>query len=213
MAARALLLDLDRTLVDLQSFTDYAAALADVEALMGSWDSVEVPATDWDHPTMACMSVLHSLIGDPRWNTMSDAIAAHELAAIPQSVVMPSVLDARERLRSVPTAVVTLLAAEVVVPVLAQHGIGVGPGAEIDVVIGRDRDVRPKPEADGLLAACAALGFEPGHVVMIGDSTWDAEASARAGVAFLGVPSGPGSLPAGAPTADCFADAVAHALR
>ncbi len=91
MAARALLLDLDRTLVDLQSFTDYAAALSDVEALLGRWSGADVPETDWDQPTMACMSVLHSLLGDPRWRQVSDAIAVHELAAVDQSTLMPTV--------------------------------------------------------------------------------------------------------------------------
>ena len=62
-----LLLDLDRTLVDLQSFTDYSAALADVRTLVGEWSDADVPETDWDRPTQACMSVLHSLLGDPRW--------------------------------------------------------------------------------------------------------------------------------------------------
>ena len=42
----ALLLDLDRTLVDLQSFTNYAAALADVQELVGEWSDVDVPMTD-----------------------------------------------------------------------------------------------------------------------------------------------------------------------
>lgn len=210
MAARALLLDLDRTLVDLQSFTDYASALADVEALMGTWSDTDVPETDWDRPTMACMSVLHSLIGDPRWDEMSRAIAVHERAAIPQSVIMPTVAETATLLRDVPVAIVTLLAPEVVPDVLAFHGIQVG--VEVDVVVGRARDVRPKPEADGLLAACAALGVRADEAVMIGDSSWDAEAAGRAGVPFIGVPSGPGSLPAGVDSAATLAEAIGRVL-
>lgn len=194
MAARALLLDLDRTLVDLQSFTDYAAALSDVEALLGRWSGADVPETDWDQPTMACMSVLHSLLGDPRWRQVSDAIAVHELAAVDQSTPMPTVADTAVHLRGIPVAVVTLLAPEVVPVVLAAHDIQVGEGREVDVVVGRASDVRPKPEADGLLAACSALGVDPAEAVMIGDSSWDAEAAARAGVRFIGVPSSPGGL-------------------
>lgn len=210
MVARALLLDLDRTLVDLQSFTDYSAALADVEALLGSWSESDVPETDWDRPTMACMSVLHSLLGDPRWEEVSAAIAAHERAAIPQSVVMPTVSASREALREVPVAIVTLLAAELVPEVLAAHGIEVG--REVDVVVGRAWDVRPKPEADGLLAACAALGVAPETAVMIGDSSWDAEAASRAGIRFVGVPSAPGGLPGSPEVQPTFAAAVAAAL-
>ena len=214
MAARALLLDLDRTLVDLQSFTDYAAALRDVQQLTGEWVTAEVPETDWDQPTMACMSVLHSLLGDPRWQDVSDAIAVHERAAIPQSVVMPTVLESRETLRQVPVAIVTLLAPELVADVLAAHGIDVGEraGAEVDVVVGRASHVRPKPEADGLLAACAALGVAPADAVMIGDSSWDAEAAERAGVPFIGVPSSPGGLDGVVHQEPTFADAVAAAI-
>ena len=94
----ALLLDLDRTLIDLQSFTDYGAALEDVRALVGSWQDIEVPDTYWDRATVACMSVLHAFLDDPRWNDISDAIAAHERVAIPESHLMPTVADARPTL-------------------------------------------------------------------------------------------------------------------
>ena len=79
----ALLLDLDRTLVDLQSFTNYAAALADVQELVGEWSDVDVPTTDWDRATTSCMSVLHAFFGDARWSRISETIARHERAAIP----------------------------------------------------------------------------------------------------------------------------------
>ena len=67
ISLKALLLDLDRTLVDLQSFTNYSAALADVQDLVGEWSDVDVPTTDWDRATMSCMSVLHAFFGDARW--------------------------------------------------------------------------------------------------------------------------------------------------
>ena len=47
-APRAVLLDLDRSLIHLQSFTNYEAALHDVRQLVGSWSDAEVPDTDWD---------------------------------------------------------------------------------------------------------------------------------------------------------------------
>lgn len=210
MGARALLLDLDRTLVDLQSFTDYAAALDDVRALLGSWPDVDVPETDWDGPTLACMSVLHSLAGDERWPEVSAAIARHERAGIPLSVAMPTVVEAREILKSVPVAVVTLVAPDVVPDALAQHGIRVG--REVDIVVGRSSEVPPKPQPDGLWLACRMLGVEPSDAIMIGDSSWDAEAALRAGVAFIGVPSSPGGLPDVQATERTFAAAVVRAL-
>ena len=210
MGARALLLDLDRTLVDLQSFTDYSAALADVRGLLGTWPDVDVPGTDWDGPTMACMSVLHSLAGDERWPVISAAIARHERAAIPFAVAMPTVMEARPMLGGVPVAVVTLVAPDVVPDVLALHGIRIG--YEVDAVVGRSSDVPPKPEPDGLWAACRTLGVEPGEAVMIGDSSWDAQAAHRAGVSFIGVPSSPMGLTDVESTEATFAAAVTRAL-
>jgi phosphoglycolate phosphatase-like HAD superfamily hydrolase len=207
-----LLLDLDRTLVDLQSFTDYPAALADVQALLGEWPDADVPETDWDRPTQACMSVLHALLGDPRWQQVSDAIAVHERAAVLKGVVMPTVVQALEQLRPVGVAVVTLLPIDVATQALATQGIAVGPGEPVDLVIGRDPRIRPKPWPDGLLAACARLGAVPGRATMIGDATWDQEAAARAGASFLGVPSSPAGFAPGVPVARTFAEAVRQVL-
>jgi len=204
--ARAILLDLDRTLVDLQSFTDYATALADVEAIVGAWPDADVPETDWERPTQACMAVLHSLLGDPRWHEVSATIAVHERAAIPMSHPMPTVPESIDGLAGVPTAVVTLLPVDVATEALVAHGIGVGPGRAIDLVVGRDAVIRPKPEPDGILAACRRLGVPSGDAVMIGDSSWDAGAADRAGAAFIGVP--PAAFGADRLTADTFAEAV-----
>jgi FMN phosphatase YigB (HAD superfamily) len=48
---KAVLFDLDRTLIDLQTYTDYGAALEDVESMIGSWNDPPAPETDWDAPT------------------------------------------------------------------------------------------------------------------------------------------------------------------
>lgn len=183
---RALLLDLDRTLVDLQSFTDYRAALADVQTLVGEWADADVPTTDWDRATVACMGVLHAFLGDPRWLQISNAIAVHERAAIPQSHLMPTVDDVRGSLAAIPTAVITLLPTDVAIGVLGYHDLQIG--REIDFVVGRDPQIKPKPEPDGVQEACRLLGVAVSDVVMIGDSTWDAEAALAAGAGFVGVP-------------------------
>jgi len=182
----ALLLDLDRTLIDLQSFTDYGAALDDVRRLVGSWQDVQVPDTDWDRATVACMSVLHAFLDDPRWSDISDAIAVHERRAIPESHLMPTVADARPTLVASPTAVVTLLPADVAIAVLDYHDLEIG--REIDFVVGRDPRIKPKPEPDGVVEACRLLGVTPQDALMIGDSTWDAQAALAAGAGFVGVP-------------------------
>ena len=183
----ALLLDLDRTLVDLQSYTNYAAALADVQELVGEWSDVDVPTTDWDRATMSCMSVLHAFFGDARWSQISATIARHERAAIPQSDLMPTVQECFGRLVSGPTAVITLLPGDVARDVLEFHDLRMGQ--EIDVVVGRDPAMRPKPEPDGVIEACRILGVAPGSATMVGDSTWDAQAALAAGATFVGVPA------------------------
>ena len=195
----ALLFDLDRTLVDLQTYTDYGAALADVEAVLGAWDDVPTPATDWDTPTRTCMSILVSLSGDPRWTEVSDLIAAHELRAIPLSHPMPRLQEAMSLSKHLPRAVVTLLSEEPALAALRRHG------ADIPVLVPRRSDLRPKPAPDQIVEACRLLGVPPSDAVMIGDSSWDSEAAANAGCRFVGVAatsSGPSRWGSGVATAD-----------
>ena len=180
---RALLFDLDRTLVDLQSYTDYRAAMRDVEGLIGRWDDPPTPATDWDVPTLRCMGILVALSGDPRWQQVSDVIAAHESRAIPSSHPMPRLADAMSRSDHLPRAVVTLLADKPARAALELHGVN------IPVLVSRRTDLRPKPAPDQIIEACRLLEVNPSDSVMIGDSTWDAEAAANAGCAFVGVPA------------------------
>lgn len=54
-----------------------------------------------------------------------------------------------------------------------------------DYVIGTSRDVPAKPAPDMLLRACALLDVRPDEAFMIGDSPFDREAAAAAGVPFL----------------------------
>lgn len=178
---RAVLFDLDRTLVDLQTYTDYGAAWKDTESVIGSWDDLPTPETDWDAPTQRCMSILVDLSGDRRWSEVSEAIAAHEMAAVAASHAMPRLEEALELAQGTPRAVVTLVAEAPARAVLARHGV------DIPVLVPRRPDLRPKPAADQLLEACRLLGVAPSRTVMIGDSTWDAEAAAGAGCGFVGV--------------------------
>ena len=206
---RALLFDLDRTLVDVQSVTDYAAARRDAEAVAGDLAPREVPGTDWTPDTVASMALLVACAGDERWAAVSAAIEAHERAAIPGSTAMPGLAEVWERTATVPRAVVTLLTEHVTRRVLAHHGVA---GSDRVPVIGRDAGRRPKPAPDGLLAACASLGVPPSEAVMIGDSTWDLEAARAAGCGFVGVPVTAGAMPEGTTVATGLLDAVRIAL-
>lgn len=185
----AVVFDLDRTLVDVQGFTDYGAALADVRRLVAGWPEVETPGTWWDGPTRACMEVLVSLAGDPRWQAVSDAIEVHERAAAARSHPMPGLREALLATAHLPRAVATLLPEGAARAALERHAI------PIPVLVPRRADIAPKPAPDSLGAAAAALGLG-GHlasVLMVGDSTWDLACARSAGASFVGLRNGKAS--------------------
>ena len=53
---KALLLDLDRTLVDVQTFTDYESAVDDVQRALGPVDLIGVPETEWRSATRTALA-------------------------------------------------------------------------------------------------------------------------------------------------------------
>jgi len=205
---RALLFDLDRTLVDIQSFTDYGSARRAAEAIIGAQSAVAVPATDWSADTQAAMGLLVACSGNALWQQVSDAIERYEQAAIASSAPMLGLDEAWAACEGLPRAVVTLVPETVARAALQWHGIDTNNL----IVIGRRADQRPKPAPDGLLAACEALGVDPREAVMIGDSSWDLGAAEAAGTDFIGVPTRPENLPEGTRTAINLEAAVAAAL-
>ena len=60
-----------------------------------------------------------------------------------------------------------------------------------DFVAGFDSGFGAKPEPGQLLGFAAQLGLDPGSVLMVGDSTHDLIAGRRAGMATIGVLTGP----------------------
>ncbi len=201
----AILFDLDRTLVDVQSYTDYGAALADVESLIGMWEDLPTPATEWDTPTRRCMGILVTLSGDDRWQGVSDVIERHEMAAIERSHAMPGLAAALLATERLPRAVVTLLPPPAARAALDRHGIA------IEHVVGRRPDLRPKPAPDQLLEACRLLGVHRADAIMIGDSTWDQQAAEAAGCGFTGLTNGGRSeFPEGVETIDDLDELVAR---
>jgi HAD superfamily hydrolase (TIGR01509 family) len=181
---RPVLLDLDRTLVDVQSYTDYDSAWLDIAALLGEHGEDQGPETGWTERTRRCMAVMGQLPDGDLWHAVSGAVAAHERAAIPASRQMPGAREFLEALSGTPVAVVTLLPHEVAGAVLAHHGLSV------DTIVGRDPRVRPKPAPDGLRRALELLDSAPSDGVrMVGDSAWDAAAARAAGIGFVGVHS------------------------
>ena len=200
---RAVIFDLDRTLVDLQSYTDYAAALEDLTGLIRDAVAAQVPDADWDTPTLSTMAILVALAGDPRWQPASQAVAVHERAAIDRSVAMPGLESLEGVLGRLPRAVVTLLPEDVAREVLAHHGV------EVEVIVGRDPHIPAKPSGAGLVVAAERLGVPVSSTVMIGDSSWDHAAAVDAGAAFIGVPVSASAFGPDVPVAAGLIDAVA----
>jgi phosphoglycolate phosphatase-like HAD superfamily hydrolase len=205
-STQACIFDLDRTLVDLQSYTDYGAALRELLQLLGGAQPAEVPAADWEAPTLTTMAILVGLAGDERWQAASDVVARYEHEAIPHSVAMPGLAELDSQLQGLPRAVVTLLPTDVARAALAHHGI------TIDVVIGRDPHIRAKPSGAGLVIAAQQLGVNIGDCVMIGDSSWDHAAAMDAGAGFVGVPVSAMAFPSDVPIARDLTEAVRRAL-
>jgi phosphoglycolate phosphatase len=65
-----------------------------------------------------------------------------------------------------------------------------GVAAFFDVIVCGDDGVKRKPAPDMLLAACRAMGTEPGGTLMVGDSTNDVAAARAAGCRVWCVPYG-----------------------
>ena len=204
-AAQAFIFDLDRTLVDLQSFTDYSAALRDVAEYADPASGASVPDADWDAPTLSTMAILVALAGDPRWEPASRAVARHERAAIPRSTAMPGLEALDAALAGAPRAVVTLLPEDVARDVLAHHGV------HVDIVIGRDPLIPAKPSGAGLVVAAQRMGVPVSSTVMIGDSSWDHAAAVDAGAAFIGVPVSASAFDDTVPVTEGLLAAVAAA--
>ncbi len=193
--AIVLLLDLDRTLVDVEPFVDYCAALADLRGIFGDDMAASVDRA-WGTCTRAAMALLAARSTDPAWPAASAAVERHELAGIERSRPMPGLDAFVQRIDPDRTGIVTLLTDRGAEQALARHGI-----PRPAVIVGRRAELRPKPAADPLLAALDALRAPPTAAIMVGDSEVDEAAARAAGVRFVGLTNGrsehgfgPGSL-------------------
>ncbi|MFP4636677.1 MAG: HAD family hydrolase [Nitriliruptoraceae bacterium] len=64
-----------------------------------------------------------------------------------------------------------------------RHLAHIGVAEAVDVVVGADRVAHGKPDPEPVVLACEELGVPPAAVVSFGDSTHDALAAERAGIA------------------------------
>jgi HAD superfamily hydrolase (TIGR01509 family) len=96
--------------------------------------------------------------------------------------VMPEAAEVTAAIRAagLAIAVVTNTPAPLARGLLEQAGV------EPDVLVGGTDVPSPKPAPDIVLRACELLGVSTGDVVLVGDSEFDCQAAARAGVHFVG---------------------------
>jgi phosphoglycolate phosphatase len=192
---RAVLCDLDGTLVD--SAADIARALnrALAEAQLGGLTDAEVRAfIGRGVPTLIerALTRLGAADGgvdrarlrarfDHHYEGLYDRGEVH-------SRLYPGVLAGIEALRhgGWRVAVVTNKPTEAAVRLLAHLGLA----ARLDLVVGGDQGLAPKPHPEPLLAACARLGVAPAQALMVGDSLTDVEAARAAGLLVVCVPYG-----------------------
>jgi phosphoglycolate phosphatase-like HAD superfamily hydrolase len=182
---RALLLDLDRTLVDVQSFTDYEAACGELDEAFGDLPLADMPESGWRTATHRAMAILFSLADSPQdWTRADEIISKREMAAIDSAMAMPHLEEFLEAIRGTPRAIVTLMGQAPAEESCARFGI------KIPVIVGRRAGLLPKPAPDQLETAMEILGVTADQAVMVGDSPWDAEAAIAAEVGFLGLTNG-----------------------
>ena len=182
---RAMLLDLDRTLVDVESHVDYCAALAELTASFPSAVLGDTPeTTGWGTCTKAVIARLVGLAGAADYPAAAELVAGHELAGAPDSRPMPGLVDFMASIADRPTAIVTLLGPAATELVLELHDI------RVETVVAREPELRPKPFPDQLEEGLRRLGASAGLATMVGDSATDLQAAQAAGVAFIAVTNG-----------------------
>lgn len=178
------LLDLDRTLVDVEGHVDYCAALADLRASGFDGAGDLGPETSWGTCTRTVVDLLLSLPDGPARSRAERAVVPHELRGARAATPMPGLERLRDTLGTRPVAIVTLLSPPATEVVVDRFGLW------DRAVVARRAGRRSKPHPDQLLAALEQLGAAPDRAVMVGDSERDAAAAAAAGTAFVGVTNG-----------------------
>ncbi len=186
--ARAVLFDFDFTLADSSE-----GVVVCMNHALGRLGLPPAPA-DAIHRTIGLdlPTALRILAGE-EWRSREEEFFEHFVRKADEVMVAStSLLPGAERvLRTLHDAgyrvgVVTTKYRHRVEDVLERDGLrGV-----VDVVVGVDDVLRPKPAPDGLRRAAGVLGVPVGDCVFVGDSEVDAMAARGAGMGFVAVLSG-----------------------
>jgi mannitol-1-/sugar-/sorbitol-6-phosphatase len=188
MPIRAILFDLDGTLVD----TERESAEAMARALAGH--GVAVDQADRDFIIGRSWVAIYERLADryPHLRWSRDELIAATAAAREQVfaelgiTILPGARAAVDRVAHLPRALVTGSSR-----VEARQALGaLGLVEAFRIVIAAEDVARSKPHPDGYLAAASQLGVAPGECLVIEDSRAGIAAGLAAGCAVLGVRAG-----------------------
>jgi phosphoglycolate phosphatase len=179
-----LLLDLDKTLVNVEDGIDYCAALAELRARLPDVVGDVGVETSWGRCTRTVIGVLGSLAGTPDWPAGAAIVERFEVDGVERSTAMPGLAALLALVDPARTAIVTLLGPAATEATIERHLVR--PVA----VVARDPALRPKPAPDQALEALRLLGAGPADAVMVGDSEVDEATAGAAGIGFVGVTNG-----------------------
>lgn len=179
--AAVVLLDLDRTLVDVETQVDYCAALAALTDAGFAPGGSLGPATSWGRCTTAVIDLLLGLRDRGAWDRAAEHVVPRELDGADRALAMPGLPALRGALAGRTGAIVTLLSADATARVVSRFHL------DVEAVVARRFDVPAKPRPEQVLLALDELGVAPGEAVMVGDSERDERAAHAAGVGFIAI--------------------------
>ena len=182
---RGVLLDVDGTLVD----SVYHHALAWQEAFAGHGLQVPVHVCH-RYIGMGGDQLVTAVAGDDVERRLGDALrTAHDEAFSTRLESVPPLPGAADLLRTLHGRGHTLVLASSGKEHEVDHYVGLLGAADLIQDATTSKDVtHTKPDPDAMETALEALGHR--DAVMVGDSPWDVESAARAGIPCIGVLTG-----------------------
>jgi phosphoglycolate phosphatase len=193
MTIRAVLIDLDGTLVDSVPDLAHAANAMRVEfGLPPLREDVIAKFVGKGIENLVKRALSGSLNTDTEPANFDEALdafkRAYHVVNGEKTRLFDGVLEGLQAMRSqgLRLAVVTNKSEEFTLPLLERIGLR----AFFDAVVSGDSVARKKPDPMPMLHGCKLLGVEPAQAVVIGDSMNDASAGKAAGCRVLLVPYG-----------------------